>query len=153
MATHKIDARKDLTKHSTFKVEDAFKLISGRYSYITLQQLTQFLEAEGSYYPKQAELEAIMRRCDHDADRMLCFQEFAELCENVENPYEESEYTQSFLSRRDMEEGGDAAAKQNWTLGSMRTPQKPETGSAQTAKGTASFEVAEAYHDQEKLRK
>ena len=49
MATHKIDARKDFTKHPGFKVEDAFKLISGRYSYITLQQLTQFLEIEGSY--------------------------------------------------------------------------------------------------------
>lgn len=157
MATHKIDARKDLTKHATFNVEDAFKLIAGRYSYITLQQLTQFLEAEGSYYPKQAELEAIMRRCDHDADRMLCFQEFAELCENVENPYEESDYTQSYLSRRDMDEEGGASAAQgdqsrNWTMGSMRTPQKPEFGSAKSLKG-APFEVAEAYHDQEHLRK
>jgi hypothetical protein len=51
------------------------------------------LEIEGFFFPKQHELEAIMRRCDHDGDRVLCFEEFAELCENAENPFAESEYS------------------------------------------------------------
>ena len=82
-----------MNKNIGFTIEKAFKTVAGKHNCITLQKLTTFLETEGFFFPKQNELEAIMRRCDHDGDRVLCFQEFAELCENIENPFQESEYS------------------------------------------------------------
>ena len=44
-----------------------------------MPQLIEFLEQNG-FYPRTEDLEAILRRCDHDADRHLTFEEF---CENL----------------------------------------------------------------------
>ena len=85
-------------KNLGFTIEKAFQIVAGKHNFITLLQLTAFLETEGFFFPKQNELEAIMRRCDHDGDRVLCFVEFAELCENGENQYQESEYSYSEYS-------------------------------------------------------
>jgi len=44
-----------------------------------MQDLIWFLDVNG-YQPKTEDLEAILRRCDHDADRALSLEEFAEAC-------------------------------------------------------------------------
>lgn len=40
--------------------------------------MTNFLEFF-NFYPSASDLEAILRRCDHDADRKICYEEFHEL--------------------------------------------------------------------------
>jgi Ca2+-binding EF-hand superfamily protein len=40
--------------------------------------LIQFFEQNG-YYAKTEEMEAILRRCDHDGDRFIGFDEFCEV--------------------------------------------------------------------------
>lgn len=47
-----------------------------------MQDLIWFLDTNG-FQPKTEDLEAILRRCDHDADRSLSLEEFAEAL-NVE---------------------------------------------------------------------
>ena len=41
-----------------------------------MEDLIQFLDQQG-FYAKTEDLEAILRRCDHDADRSISFEEFA----------------------------------------------------------------------------
>jgi Ca2+-binding EF-hand superfamily protein len=43
-----------------------------------MEDLIQFLDQQG-FYAKTEDLEAILRRCDHDADRAISFEEFAEI--------------------------------------------------------------------------
>lgn len=45
-----------------------------------MQDLIQYLEQNG-FHPRTEDLEAILRRCDHDADRALSFDEFCEVTE------------------------------------------------------------------------
>jgi hypothetical protein len=53
-----------------------------------MSDLIQFCEQNG-FYPRTDDLESILRRCDHDADRALNQDEFFELVEL--NPSEEQE--------------------------------------------------------------
>jgi Ca2+-binding EF-hand superfamily protein len=43
-----------------------------------MSDLIYFLENNG-FYPRTEDLEAILRRCDHDADRAFNFEEFCEI--------------------------------------------------------------------------
>ena len=45
-----------------------------------MADLIFYLENNG-FYPRTEDLEAILRRCDHDADRALSFEEFCEITE------------------------------------------------------------------------
>jgi hypothetical protein len=43
-----------------------------------MPDLINYLEMNG-FHPRTADIEAILRRCDHDADRAFSFEEFNEL--------------------------------------------------------------------------
>lgn len=45
-----------------------------------MQDLILYLESNG-FHPRTEDLESILRRCDHDADRALSFEEFCEVIE------------------------------------------------------------------------
>ena len=45
---------------------------------ITMPDLIVYLEDNG-FHPRTSDIEAILRRCDHDADRAFTFEEFSEL--------------------------------------------------------------------------
>ena len=45
-----------------------------------MADLIFFLEENG-FHPRTEDLEAILRRCDHDSDRYLSFEEFCEVTE------------------------------------------------------------------------
>ena len=47
---------------------------------ISMSSLIIYLEKNG-FHPRTEDLEAILRRCDHDADRLLSYDEFCELTE------------------------------------------------------------------------
>jgi len=42
--------------------------------------LTQYLEKNG-FYPRESDLEAILRRCDHSGDKEMSYTEFCEATE------------------------------------------------------------------------
>lgn len=58
-------------------INKIFRDISRGHSDIQMQDLIWFLDSNG-FQPKTEDLEAILRRCDHDADRALSLEEFAE---------------------------------------------------------------------------
>lgn len=71
------DARMALAAVPDADINRIFKDIARGYSDIQMQDLIWFLESNG-FGPKTEDLEAILRRCDHDADRMISLEEFAE---------------------------------------------------------------------------
>ena len=73
-------AKMDLFKHSEYQRHKAFHEISRGLTYINMSDLIYFCEYNG-FYPRTDDLEAILRRCDHDADRCLTFEEFCEITE------------------------------------------------------------------------
>lgn len=81
------EGRLDLFKHKDFQKSRAFNEISRGLSYISMSDLIYFLENNG-FYPRTEDLEAILRRCDHDADRAFTFEEFIEI---VQLPGQEGE--------------------------------------------------------------
>lgn len=74
------DARTELSKNADFQRNRAFTDVSQGFSSINMSDLTQFCEKNG-FYPRSDDLESILRRCDHDADRLLNQEEFYELVE------------------------------------------------------------------------
>jgi hypothetical protein len=72
------DSRRDLFKHKDYQKHKTFNEISRGLPYISMSDLIAFLEQNG-FYPRTEDLEAILRRCDHDADRSLSFEEFSEI--------------------------------------------------------------------------
>ena len=55
-----------------------------------MSDLIYYLEENG-FHPRTEDLEAILRRCDHDADRYLSFEEFCEVTEMPQEGEEENE--------------------------------------------------------------
>ena len=80
-----------------YDVQYAFYQVSKNKKVISLQDLTNFLEKNG-FAPNTHDLEAILRRCDHDADRTISFDEFYELfyTEDDESDFESPKRTSQF---------------------------------------------------------
>ena len=74
------EIKRDLFKHKDHQKLKTFHSISRGQVQITMQDLIMFLEQNG-FHPRTEDLEAILRRCDHDADRALSFEEFCEVTE------------------------------------------------------------------------
>lgn len=54
-----------------------FDCIARGYAGIQVTDLVGFLE-RNSFYPRSDDIEAILRRCDHDANRQISYAEFCE---------------------------------------------------------------------------
>lgn len=78
------EARMALESVPPGDINKIFRNISQGHSDIQMQDLIQFLDQNG-FQPKTEDLEAILRRCDHDADRAISLEEFAEACEKNYN--------------------------------------------------------------------
>jgi hypothetical protein len=82
LAAKKRDARAQLSQNPEFDLARVFRDVSrGRYD-IQVYDLVDYLESNG-FFPRTEDLEAILRRCDHDADRALSLEEFTEVCEGL----------------------------------------------------------------------
>lgn len=68
-------------------------MLSKGMGHITLEGLCSFLNKNG-FQPSRKDIEAILRRCDHDANQNISFQEFAELvgCRPIGQTYDQIEY-------------------------------------------------------------
>ena len=71
------DARMALAKVQAGDINKIFREISRGHNDIQIQDLIWFFDMNG-FQAKPEDLEAILRRCDHDADRSISLEEFAE---------------------------------------------------------------------------
>ena len=81
------EIKRELFKHVDYQKHKAFHELGNGQMSISMSDLIYYLEQNG-FHPRTEELEAILRRCDHDADRYLSFEEF---CELTESPGEEGD--------------------------------------------------------------
>ena len=72
------EIRKELLKNIDFNKAKIFSDISRGKKTIEMHDLICYLEGNG-FHARTPDLEAILRRCDHDADKALSFDEFIEL--------------------------------------------------------------------------
>jgi len=70
--------KRQLLIQSDFTKKKAFDMLSHGEDSISLDNLCRFLEENG-FFPKRDDLEAILRRCDHDANQNINFAEFIEI--------------------------------------------------------------------------
>jgi len=81
LSEKQIIARQELFEHPDHSAKATFDTVSKGRRDISMPDLIEFLERNG-YYSTTSELEGILRRCDHDADRAFCFEEFCEITGN-----------------------------------------------------------------------
>jgi Ca2+-binding EF-hand superfamily protein len=74
------EIKRDLFKHKDHQKLKTFHSLSRGRLDISMQDLIMYLESNG-FHPRTEDLESILRRCDHDADRALSFDEFCEVIE------------------------------------------------------------------------
>jgi hypothetical protein len=72
------DALAQIARQSDFNKRQIFETISRGFHSICMADLIYFLEKNG-FYPRREDVEAILRRLDHDANKMLSFEEFSEV--------------------------------------------------------------------------
>ena len=75
---HRNDMKRQLLKCTDFIKIKSFNEISRGFHSICMPDLITFLENNG-FYPRREDIEAILRRLDHDANRMRSYDEFCEL--------------------------------------------------------------------------
>ena len=80
MIDKRSECRRDLFKHIDHQKLKTFNDITRGQTLVLMSDLIFFLEENG-FCPKTEDIEAILRRCDHDADQALSFEEFCELTE------------------------------------------------------------------------
>ena len=74
----RVDNKSQLALCPDFIKVRAFNDISNGYHSICVPDLIRYLEKNG-FYPRKEDIEAILRRVDHDANHMISYQEFCEL--------------------------------------------------------------------------
>jgi Ca2+-binding EF-hand superfamily protein len=72
------EIKKELLKRDDFIKSKIFQEMSHGEEHIKLDDLIAFLE-KNAFYPKREDLEAILRRCNHDGNLMLSLEEFCEI--------------------------------------------------------------------------
>ena len=72
------EIKRSLLSQSDFTKKKAFDKLSQGENVISLDSLVTYLESN-KYFPMRDDLEAILRRCDHDANQNINFDEFAEI--------------------------------------------------------------------------
>ena len=75
----RIESLQTIAKQEDFDRKKMFEQISRGFHSICMADLILFLEKNG-FYPRREDIEAILRRLDHDANKMLSFEEFCEVC-------------------------------------------------------------------------
>ena len=79
-AQKRADGKKELFKNPDHQRLKTFNDITRGQLYISMSDLISYCEKNG-FFTRTEDLEAILRRCDHDADRCLSYEEFCEVTE------------------------------------------------------------------------
>ncbi len=75
----------EIAQHPDHELMKTFNEVSKRKTSIGVQALIAYLKDNG-FTPKTEDLESILRRCDHDADRILSYEEFTETIKLTTSP-------------------------------------------------------------------
>jgi hypothetical protein len=81
---HRNDSKNQLAASPDFVKVRAFDDISRGLSQISVGDLSYYLERNG-FFPRREDIEAVLRRIDHNADQLLSYAEFCELT-TITNP-------------------------------------------------------------------
>lgn len=81
----KAEQKRSLASCPDFVKVRCFDSIARGYPAINMPDLIFFLE-KNSFFPRREDVEAILRRCDHDANRQINFSEFSELTSTERAP-------------------------------------------------------------------
>lgn len=87
-----------------------FDTIARGYHAITMPDLISYLE-RNSFFPRREDVEAILRRCDHDANRQISYAEFCELA-SIEEAVRSQQAEPASDSKADAGAEADADAEQ-----------------------------------------
>ena len=98
------EARAALADETEESLTDVFVEMANGRNTISMTDFIWFCERY-EFSPTTEDLEAILRRCDHDADRALCFDEFIEaLGRNIDDIMaERKEREEKLLAERELE--------------------------------------------------
>lgn len=118
------DQRRQLVSDPDFLKHKTFDDIARGCRNISMADLTIWAERNG-YFMRSEDVEAILRRLDHDADRMISFEEYAELVNDAESGSEKSE--QKLEENKKLED----------SLEREENPEKKEKTPAKTQKKSA----------------
>ena len=77
------ETKRQLQACADFVKVSVFDSIAKGYNAITMPDLIAYLE-KNTFFPRREDIEAILRRCDHDANRTISYAEFAELTQMQE---------------------------------------------------------------------
>lgn len=72
------DSQRMLDLSADFVKVRVFEQITQGYHAIQMPDLITYLE-RNSFFPRREDVEAILRRCDHDGNRMISYSEFCEI--------------------------------------------------------------------------
>lgn len=72
------ESKRQLASCQEFVKVRVFDSIARGYHAIGMPDLISYLE-RNSFFPRREDIEAILRRCDHDANRQISYAEFCEL--------------------------------------------------------------------------
>lgn len=75
---HRAESKQQLAMCPDFIKVRTFNDVSRGYHSICVPDLINYLERNG-FYPRKEDIEAILRRVDHDANHMISYEEFCEL--------------------------------------------------------------------------
>ena len=78
----RLQAKVDLFEVDKYDTQNIFHDISRGKPFITMPDLIFYLE-QHAYHPRTEEIEGILRRCDHDSDGALSYEEFNSMIEDV----------------------------------------------------------------------
>lgn len=78
----RLQAKVDLFDVEKFDLQNIFHDISRGKPFITMPDLIFYLE-QHAFHPRTEEIEGILRRCDHDSDGALSYEEFCCLIEDI----------------------------------------------------------------------
>ena len=102
--------KKDLAGNPDYNKYQAFNQISRGRQEISMYDLTQYLEIYG-FYSRSSDIEAIRRRCDHDADGFIGIGEFDEICDTPTPPAEDQTSENIRAERQKIKDEMTAAAE------------------------------------------
>lgn len=111
---NRAETKRQLASCPDFVKVRVFDTIARGYHAIGMSDLITFLE-RNSFFPRREDVEAILRRCDHDANRQISYAEFCELA-SLEAPRadaaEEQEQPAANSGDANNDEGKDANEEQ-----------------------------------------
>lgn len=133
----RLESQRQLARCPDFIKVRVFDQIARGFHAISMPDLIFYLEKNG-FYPRREDIEAILRRMDHDANRQISYDEFCELtcvqekpARNYEAEQQQQPPQQTPQARAgDQEESKNTSNVQEFNAGEAETDELRQTNDA-----------------------